>query len=173
LGLRWQDLDGNNLSIERQLFKGGASPTFILPKRGGVRTVDLSDETVLWLQAHRRKQAEVKMANRAVYGDQGLIFAQAWEHMSSKHSVLGSPLNPYSVNTRLIALCTAAKVRSIRVHGLRHTCATLLLAAGVQPHVVQRRLGHKSITMTLGIYGHVLPSMQADAARLLATQLHG
>jgi integrase len=173
LGLQWKDLDGNKLRIERQLFSVGPPPTFIPPKRGGVRTVDLSDETVVMLQAHKRKQAELKMANRKAYKDYGLVFAQGWEHKSSKHSVLGAPLQPYSVNRRLTALCKAAKVRQIKAHGLRHTCATLSLAAGVQPHVVQRRLGHKSVQLTLDIYSHVLPTMQSDAAKRLASQLHG
>jgi integrase len=48
----------------------------------------------------------------------------------------------------------------------------LLLSAGVPAHVVQQRLGHKRITVTLGIYGHVLPSMQRDAAARLGALLH-
>ena len=67
----------------------------------------------------------------------------------------------------------AAGIRPITIHGLRHTSATLLLKAGVPPHVVQQRLGHKRIEMTLGIYAHVLPSMQQDAARRLGALLHG
>jgi hypothetical protein len=58
----------------------------------------------------------------------------------------------------------AAKVRSIKFHGMRHTSATLALKAGVPIHVVQQRLGHSRVEMTLSIYPHVLPSMQADAA---------
>jgi integrase len=46
-------------------------------------------------------------------------------------------------------------------------------SAGVPPQVVQQRLGHKRIEMTLGIYAHVLPSMQQDAAKRLAKLLHG
>jgi integrase len=48
-----------------------------------------------------------------------------------------------------------------------------LLAAGVQPHVVQRRLGHSNISVTLDIYADVLPSQQADAAARLAGLLYG
>jgi integrase len=51
---------------------------------------------------------------------------------------------------------------------MRHTVATLMLAAGVPAHVVQRRLGHAKIEMTLGIYAHALLSMQQDAAAKLA-----
>ena len=67
----------------------------------------------------------------------------------------------------------AAKVKRISIHGLRHTSVMLLLKAGVAPHVVQQRLGHKRIEMTLGIYAHALPSMQQDAAKRLGALLHG
>lgn len=173
LGLQWKDLHGAAVRIERQLArKTSETPTFIPPKNGGVRTIDLSDETIALLQIHRRKQAELKMANRTVYRDHGLIFAHAWEEMRSSTASLGDPLREQAVNERLRALCKSADVRPIRPHGLRHTCATLLLSAGVPPHVVQRRLGHKKIEITLNLYAHVLPTMQADAASRLATLLH-
>jgi integrase len=78
-----------------------------------------------------------------------------------------------AVNKLLKVMCKAAGVRQITPHGLRHTSATLSLSAGVPAHVVQRRLGHKKIEITLNIYSHVLPSMQEDAASRLATLLHG
>ena len=101
------------------------------------------------------------------------MFAQSWEHLSGRRARLGAGLPPFCVNQNLKRFCKDAKVRVITVHGLRHTSATLLLAAGVPPHVVQRRLGHKKIEMTLNLYAHVLPSMQADAASTLATLPHG
>jgi integrase len=52
----------------------------------------------------------------------------------------------------------------IRWHDLRHTCATLLLGRGVHPKLVQQRLGHASITMTLDRYSHWIPSMGRHAA---------
>ena len=55
---------------------------------------------------------------------------------------------------------------------LRHTCATLLLQAGVPADAVQRRLGHKKIEITLTVYAHALPAMQQDAAARLAAILH-
>ena len=70
-------------------------------------------------------------------------------------------------------LIAAAKVKRIKFHGLRHTVATLMLSAGVPPHVVQRRLRHSKIEMTLGVYAHALPVMQCDAAAKLAGLLHG
>ena len=70
-------------------------------------------------------------------------------------------------------LITTAGVKRIKFHGLRHTVATLMLAAGVPVHVVQRRLGHSKVEKTLNVYSHVLPSMQQEAAARLTALLHG
>ena len=51
----------------------------------------------------------------------------------------------------------------MRFHDLRHSAATILMSMGVPPKVVQEILGHSNISMTLGIYSHVLPGMQDDA----------
>jgi integrase len=58
------------------------------------------------------------------------------------------------------------------LYSLRHTCATLLLMAGVNPKVVSERLGHASIKMTLDVYSHVLPSMQQAAADVMERWLN-
>jgi integrase len=67
----------------------------------------------------------------------------------------------------------AAGIRKIKFHGVRHTCATLLLQAGTPVHVVAQRLGHAKASMTLDVYAHTLPDMQQDAATRLASVLHG
>lgn len=61
-------------------------------------------------------------------------------------------------------LLTEADLPRMRFHDLRHSAATILLVAGVHPKVVQERLGHSTITMTMDIYSHVLPSMQQEVA---------
>jgi hypothetical protein len=58
-----------------------------------------------------------------------------------------------------------AELPNVRLHDLRHTCATLLLGQGVHPRVVMDTLGHSQISLTLDTYSHVLPSLQAEAAR--------
>jgi integrase len=60
-----------------------------------------------------------------------------------------------------------AQLRNIRFHDLRHTSATLLLAQGIHPKIVQERLGHSQISLTLDTYSHVLPTMQVEAAAKL------
>ncbi len=61
-----------------------------------------------------------------------------------------------------------AEIRTtVRLYDLRHTTATLLLQAGINPKVVSERLGHSTIVLTLDVYSHVLPSMQIDATEKL------
>ena len=52
----------------------------------------------------------------------------------------------------------------MRFHDLQHSAATILMAAGVHPKMVQERMGHSTIAMTMDIYSHVLPSMQQEVA---------
>ena len=56
-----------------------------------------------------------------------------------------------------------AELPALRFHDLRHSAATILISMGVNSKVVQERLGHSTISITLGVYGHVTESMQRDA----------
>jgi integrase len=69
--------------------------------------------------------------------------------------------------------CIRTGVRRIRFHDLRHTSATFALAAGIHPKMVSERLVHSSIAITLDLYGHVTPSLQAEAAEKLGAVLLG
>jgi integrase len=175
-GLRWEDVDfeRGTVTFIRQLTKPGRSPEFGPVKNGVPRTVDLAADTIDLLKAHKRSQSELKMRNRTAYNDLGLVFAKEWGDLHGREDSLGLPLQSNNLGQREFArVLKAADVRRITLHGLRHTSATLLLKAGVAPHVVQRRLGHKRVEITLGIYAHVLPSMQQDAAQRLGALLYG
>ncbi|HLI43430.1 MAG TPA: tyrosine-type recombinase/integrase, partial [Acidimicrobiales bacterium] len=74
---------------------------------------------------------------------------------------------------RFEQLLQAASLPRIRLHDTRHTAATLMLAAGVNPKVVQEMLGHSHVSITLGIYGHVTPSMGREAGAALSASLLG
>jgi integrase len=74
------------------------------------------------------------------------------------------PLHPNAVDHRFKRLIKQAGVPEIRFHDLRHTCATLMLANNVHPKIVQERLGHADVSMTLNRYSHVTMDMQRDAA---------
>ncbi len=86
--------------------------------------------------------------------DHGLVFP----------SGIGTPLDPRNVTRQFKALLTATQLPDIRLHDLRHSCATLLLTQGVNPRVVMETLGHSQVSLTLNTYSHVLPALQRDAA---------
>jgi integrase len=175
-GLTWAnfDLDAGKMRIVQQLLTPGANPTFGPTKTGRPRTVSLAAETVELLRAHRKHQRELTMANRKTYHDLGLVFAKEWADLGKRGDCLGQPLQMNNLGQREFAkLIKAANVRPIKFHGLRHTCATLLLQAGQPVHVVSERLGHSKVSMTMEVYAHVLPDMQREAANTLGTLLHG
>ena len=93
------------------------------------------------------------------YADSDLVFAQED----------GQWIHPDSFSQMFWRHAKAAKLPRIRFHDLRHTHATLALAAGVHPEVVSERLGHASITITLDTYSHAIPAMQEPAASLVAS----
>jgi integrase len=80
----------------------------------------------------------------------------------------GKPLDPRSVSRQFERAVAKACLPTISVHGLRHTHATIALQAGVHPKVVQERLGHASIAITLDTYSHVIPQLDSGAAALIA-----
>ena len=86
---------------------------------------------------------------------------------------LGRHLQPVRITHAFRVAVRAAPVPTIRLHDLRHTHATLLLQAGVPVKVVSERLGHAQISLTLDIYAHVLPAMDADAADRFAAAVFG
>ncbi len=85
----------------------------------------------------------------------------------------GQPLHPDSVAWHFTKALRSAGVPVIRLHDLRHTSATLDLEAGTHPKVVQERLGHANISMTLDLYSHVVPGMGEDAAAKRGFLLYG
>jgi integrase len=111
---------------------------------------------------NRAKQSELKLSAGDAYVDKCFVFANE----------NGDPIQINNFGQRSFAdLIETAEVKNIRFHDLRHTCATLLLANGVNPKIVQERLGHSDISMTLNRYSHVTPTMQDQAARLLGDAL--
>jgi len=83
----------------------------------------------------------------------------------------GEPFHPDSITQRWERFIDKHKLPQIRLHDLRHSNATALIAAGVSPKVVQHRLGHANVSITLNTYTHVLPSMDEDAAEKLDNAL--
>ena len=78
----------------------------------------------------------------------------------------GQPVHPHCLSQTFERIVRRAGVPVIRLHDLRHTHGTLLIKEGVPVKVVSERLGHANIAFTIQTYQHVLPGMQADAARI-------
>jgi integrase len=161
LGLQWDDVDleAGTVSVQRTLILVNHSPTFSEPKTdAGRRSIPLAPEAVAVLRGHRKAQAAERLALGPDYQDGDLVFCRED----------GTPMNPDRLLDTFRAIAKRAGVRRVRLHDLRHGFATRALEAGVPAKVVQDILGHSSITMTLDLYSHAVPSMQKDATALVA-----
>ena len=165
LGLRWQDvdLDRARLSVRQALVAVGYDVIRSTPKSHSARVIDLDAETVTRLRAHRARQDEERRQWGTDYQDQDLVVAKE----------NGEPIHPHTFSQSFERLVAKAAVRTIRLHDLRHTHATLALKAGVPVKVISERLGHESPAFTLKQYAHVIPGMQAEAAAQVASLVDG
>ena len=162
LGLQWEDVDFDRqtVTIQRTLTTIKDGWTFEQPKtKRSRRTIPITTQTVVALRFEKARQAELRMKVADIWRDHGLVFSNE----------IGDPLNPHGVFHRFKTLAKRSGLGSdLRLYDLRHTCATLLLQAGINPKVVSERLGHASIILTLDTYSHVLPDMQQAATEKLA-----
>ncbi len=158
LALKWQDvdLDGVTLQVRASVHYTKEGYVFAEPKtKYSRRRIALSQIAVEALRAHRTRQVEERLLVGAAWEKLDLVFP----------NTLGRPLD----GTNLLRywfypLLKRAGLPRIRFHDLRHTAATLLLARGINPKVVSEMLGHSHVSVTLGIYSHVMPHMQQQAA---------
>ncbi|TIS75451.1 MAG: site-specific integrase, partial [Mesorhizobium sp.] len=158
LALRWRHVElGDNLrrlSIEQSAEQTDDGVRYKEPKSGRARTVALSASTVAELKAHRARQAEELLRLGIRPDADSFVVAQ----------VDGSPIQPRSLTHEWVRVLGNTALPRIRFHDLRHTHATQMLSSGVHPKVASERLGHSTIGITLDLYSHVMPGMQADAA---------
>jgi integrase len=153
-GLKWSDVDfeKKRVTVNRSLTrpKGGGYKLQEPKTARSRRTIPLPTTVIENLKEHKQNQKVVKL--------DGFVFAAA----------NGEPVNDRNITNRYFKpLLEEAGLPDLRLYDLRHTCATLLLAAGENPKIVSERLGHASIAITLDTYSHVLPSMQEAAAEKL------
>ncbi len=166
LGLLWQDVDlkAGRLTIRRSLVPVNAAVVVSEPKtRRGHRSVTLDPVTVSVLKTWRRRQREESLQWGPAWTSTGLVFTRED----------GTAYRPERITQMFAGLVKKAKVPRITVHGLRHTHATLALAAGVHPKVVSDRLGHSTVAHTLDVYSHAVPSMEEEAAVRIAALVTG
>jgi integrase len=167
LALRWSDIDFPNARVHicRSLSYRNPDGTGYKHKEeepktaSSKRTIPLPDFAIEALQRHRVQQLETRLQTHD-WQDKGLIFPNP----------SGGYLWVDPMRKQLKKLLQEAGLPSIRFHDLRHSAATILLAMGINPKVIQERLGHSHISITLGVYGHVTESMQREATSKLDDQ---
>jgi integrase len=163
LGLHWGDveLDAARVSINRSLVSVGYE---LHESRGKTRTsrrcIDLDQRTVDVLR-NWRSFREHEDESFDTSDDDAYVFARPD----------GAPTHPHLLSDAFKKMVKRSALPRIRLHDLRHTHATLLLKAGVPIKVVSERLGHSTPGFTMATYQHVLPGMQAEAARTFASLL--
>jgi integrase len=168
LSLKWRDvnLDQRLIQVQTALKRAELGKRTIGKTKtaGSKRKIMLTPTTVAALKAHRVRQLEERLQAGDAWHDNDLVFCNP----------IGNALDPTGVyKYRFKALLRRAGLPMLRLHDLRHSAATLLLLSGIHPKVVSELLGHSSITITLNLYSHVLPDMQAGATDAMERLLNG
>jgi len=161
LGLCWDcvALDKGFITVKRELLalNKGLLMQESTKTKSGKRNVTLTDDAIRELKIYKKRQLEEKLFLGEAYQDNGLVFCKED----------GTALNPKDFTKHFQRLLIKAGVPKVRFHDMRHLHATLLLQRSVPAKLVQERLGHSSITMTLDLYSHVTPEMAKIAAESL------
>lgn len=171
LGLTWDaiDLKKGTIRIYRQLKRvprtDGTGKEFVLQttkKPSSDRTLDIDEDIIAMLRSLRATQLEEK-----------LILGKRWKETWGLVFVTeaGAPIHPSNILKHFHKTLEAAELPKIRVHDLRHTCATLMLDAGIPLVTVSKILGHSSVAVTAKIYAHALDKSKASAIATLSGRL--
>ena len=152
LGLQWEDVDWkrSTLQVQRQLrWVKGRQYEFPKPKTSkGIRSIVLGEKAMDVLRAHLGRQPEGKHDLMFVNGN-------------------GEPLRDHVLYRNFKQVMGEAGLPEIRFHDLRHTAASLMLNYGLPHLTVSRRLGHARPSITMDVYGHIIPSRQEEAASIM------
>lgn len=150
LALKWSDIDFKNktININKSLASGIKNRLYLSPckNKSSVRLLDMDVQTMNYLKEwHTKQQKEMLKLGMNFLSDDNLVFANT----KGTYTVLSKPQRWDD------AICKEYGLRHIKVHGFRHTHASLLFDAGVSMKDVKERLGHSNITTTMNIYTHV------------------
>lgn len=161
LGLKWSDIDfqRRTLQVNRQvLHLKGESFMFADPKSAsGRRALVLGNKALEVLQLQRVEVGRLSEQAGDAWTELDLVFP----------SNVGTPLTGSNLRRDFRKLLKQCKIPKIRFHDLRHTAASLMLNHGVPVLVASRRLGHSKASITMDVYGHLMPNKQEEAAELL------
>ncbi|MBQ8837512.1 MAG: tyrosine-type recombinase/integrase [Clostridia bacterium] len=155
--LKWSHIDFEAKTInicESRTVTKDITVTKAPKSQAGNRTITVGDEVITALEKAREEYYDKKERYGAGFHDLGYVICKK----------NGEPYRPDSLTQKWLRFVEKNNLQHVRLHGLRHSNATALIQAGVSPKVVQQRLGHADINITLNTYTHVLPSMDKEAA---------
>ena len=158
--LRWDDVNfaKNTVTISTNRVHAKNRVVEKAPKtQAGNRTITVGADVMTALREAKALSDDC-VATTPGFKDLGYVL---WNEKT------GGPYHPDSLTQKWERFVAKNGLPPIRLHDLRHSNATALIAAGVNAKVVQHRLGHSDISVTLNTYTHVLPSMDEDAASKL------
>jgi integrase len=165
LALRWSDIDfeRRRLAVTRTVQRiAGEGLVFASPKtHRSRRPITLSADAIAFLREHRSAQNQHRLRLGPAFEDHGLVFCRP----------SGRALEPNAISQDFARLARTAGLQGLRFHDLRHTMASLMLAAGINPKVVSERLGHATVHITLDTYSHLLLDLQQEAADVMDSLL--
>ena len=159
LALKWSDIDFKNktINIDKSLASGIKNRLYLSPckNKSSVRLLDMDVQTMNYLKEwHTKQQKEMLKLGMNFLSNDNLVFANT----KGTYTVLSKPQRWDD------AICKEYGLRHIKVHGFRHTHASLLFDAGVSMKDVKDRLGHSDITTTMNIYTHVTKKKAKETA---------
>ncbi len=157
LALRWQDIDidKGRAAVLASLQRVDGKLQRVAPKtKQSRRTGALPSVVVEALRRHRNRQRQEKLLAGTRWRETGLVFTTS----------IGTGIDAGYVWRHFQRTLKAAGLRRMRFHDLRHSCASLLIAQGIHPKVLQATLGHATIGITMDTYGHLFSDAQRDAA---------
>lgn len=160
LALTWDDIDFDNsiINIRHNMVRGEKGCIIKAPKsESGIRNIRIGDDVMRELRKAKVEYMTDVLSYGAGFQNLGFVIRQED----------GSPFLPDSISRKWRRFLESNNLPKIRLHDLRHSNATALIQAGVNPRVVQQRLGHSDVNITLNTYTHVLPEMDIDAAAKL------
>ncbi|ARK30749.1 site-specific integrase [Halalkalibacter krulwichiae] len=158
LGLRWKDVDLENKMIYvRQTLARNDNNSYNFVDEGkttsAIRVIYISDSLVESLKQHKSfLENEIKIVGNTYLKYDLVVCTQT-----------GNWVHPNNFRRAFKVTIEQLNLPKIRLHDLRHTHSTYLLSKNVNPKIIQERLGHKNVNITLGVYSHALPSMQREA----------
>ena len=149
------------ISVNHSLYKGNGKIELREPKsENSRRQVAMTPRLVNYLREYRAERESLYLIIGSVLSLDDFVFGDEADQ----------PIDP-STLSHVFSRIVKMPGLDVPFHDLKHSCATLMLGAGIHPKVVREMLGHSSIQITLDTYSHTVPGMQKSAAERIGSLL--